>query len=377
VGADTTTIAEPGVESVDSRALVFRCFLLSLSVVVLAVLAYLAMVTLVNPRQQLPSPFHIFPADTLNSRAIKSGLLQKYHAEAPVTGIIMGGSTSLKMSPEVVQQITGKRFFNAAVFMATPRDYLAQYRLFKREGVRLSVLIVGIDVSSLRQAPEWNELKASWPMQTALEPGRTGWLFRAMHWIRVYSDTLNVAFAQEVKSSIWAYLHHMPPSMVFVPDGRIDYIAWDRDLAEHPDHRDYAMEACSDLEMSWMYSPVILAATQQGALEELIREARSDDVDVRLWIAPHHPQFYARLVESREAAGNLSRVRAYLTSLHDRFGIPVFDLSDESTFGGDPVDWYDCSHFRDDNARLVVDEVMSSPSDSNVPAETKEEARSR
>jgi hypothetical protein len=341
-----------------------------LFVIALAVLAYLAIATVVNPRQQLLSPIHIFPPVTLNSRSIKMQLLQQYDAAAPVAGLIMGSSTSLRMSPEVFQQITGKRFFNASVFMATPRDYLAQYRLFQREGVRLKVLIVGIDATSLRQAPEWNELKASWPMQAALDPTRKGWFFQAMHWVSVYSDTLSIAYADDVHASVWAYLHRIPPAMVFFPDGRIDYLGWDRDVAEHPD-RDSAIAACNNLDMSWMSSPVILSTTQRSALEELIREARSDDVDVRLWIAPHHPEFFARLAESPEAAGSMSRVRAYLTSLQDRFRISVFDLSHESSFDGDAGDWYDCSHFRDANARRVADKVMSSPSDSNVPAEVK------
>jgi hypothetical protein len=361
---------------VDSATVAFRCSLLSLSVLALAALIYLVTATAVNPRQQLPSPFHIFPAVTLNSRTIKIRLLRQYNAKAPVTGIIMGSSTSLRMSPELFQHITGDRFFNAGVFMASPLDFLAQYRLFKRENIRPKILIVGLDASSLRQAPEWNELKASWPLQTALDPTRTGWFFYIMHWVRTYGDTFSVAYADEVHSSIWAYLHRIPPSMVFLPDGRIDYIGWDRDVAEHP-NRDSEIDACTDLDMSWMSSRVILSATQQHALEELVREVRTDDVDLRLWITPHHPQFFARVAKSPEVAGNLRRVRAYVTGLGRSFGIPVYDLSHESAFRGDPADWYDCSHFRDANARRIANQLMSSPSNTSASTTINQDASTR
>jgi hypothetical protein len=356
---------------VDSRTVFFRCFLLSLSVIVLAVLAYVALVIVVNPRQQLLSGFHIFPAVTLNSRSIKLELFRKYKAAAPVAGLIMGSSSSLKMSPEVFQQITRERFFNAAVFVGTPMDYLAQYRLTKNEGAHFHTLVIGIDATVFREAPEWNELKANWPMQTALNPGRSGRFFEVVHWMGVYKDTFSASYANDVHHSIWAYLHRKPTAMVFKPDGQIDYLGWDRNVADHP-NRDESISSCTDDQISWLSTP-ILSTKQQSALEQLIREARADDVDVRLWITPYHPDFFRRLAESQEAARNLSSVRTYLNGLQDRFGISVFDLSDESAFGGDRGAWYDCSHFRDSNARLLANKVMGNASNSVVHTTTIED----
>jgi hypothetical protein len=340
----------------------FRCSVLSLSVIVLAILLYLAIVTVVNPEQQLPAPFHIFPAATLNSRSIELELFEKYNAAAPVAGLIMGSSTSQRISPAVLQEITGKRFFNAAVFVGKPRDYLAQYRLLKARGARFNVLVIGIDTRSLRQEPEFLELEANWPMQTALDPAHTGRFFELLQWVRIYKDTFNAGYVDDTHSSILAYLHHDPPAMVFEPDGRIHYLGWDRDVAEHPD-RSAAISACTDLNISWLSTPVAVAPAQRSALEQLIREAHADGVDLHLWLAPHHPRFFARLAESPGAAENLTRIRAYLDSLRDRFGISVFDLSDESSFGGDPGDWYDCVHVRDANARLIAITVMGNASD--------------
>jgi hypothetical protein len=248
---------------------------------------------------------------------------------------------------------------------------LAQYRLLKAEGVQLSVLVIGIEATEFRNAPEWNELKASWPMQTALDPRHAGRFYQLMHWMCVYEDIFSPAYADDVHRSILAYLRRTPPAMFFEPDGRIDYPGWDRDVAVHHD-RDSAISLCSDLNISWLSTPAILSATQQAAIEELIREARSDNVDVRIWIPPYHPEFFARLASSPEAAANLDQVRNYVNGLQDRFGISVFDLSHESSFGGDPDNWYDCNHFRDANAHLIANKVMGSASNSGLQARAEE-----
>jgi hypothetical protein len=260
------------------------------------------------------------------------------------------------MSPAVLEDITGKRFFNVSVFVGTPRDYLAQYRLLKARG-HLKILLIGIDTRSLRQEPEFGELKANWPMQIALNPAYGGRFFNLLQWMSVYKDTFSPAYVDDVHSSILAYLRHQSPAMVFDPDGRIDYLGWDRDVAEHPD-RSAAISACNDLMIRWLSDPVAVSSAQRGALEQLIREAQEDGVDVRLWLVPHHPAFFTRLAGAPKARENLSRVRAYVNSLRDTFGISVFDLTDESSFGGDPGDWYDCAHFRDANARLIASTVM-------------------
>jgi hypothetical protein len=356
------------VDASNNQRIFLRCCLLSLSVIMLATCGYVAIVTVVDPRQQLLSTSHIFPAVTLNSRSIKLELFQKYNAEAPVTGLIMGSSSSLKMSPEVFQQITRKRFFNTAVFMGTPRDYLAQYRLLKGKGAQFKVLIIGIDVIALREAPEWNELKSNWAMQTALDPRRTGPLLKAVHWLSAYRDTFSAAYAHEVSRSIRAYRRNSR-AMVFVPDGRIDYLGWDRDVALYP-NRDAAISSCTDENIGWI-STLVISAKQESALEQLIREALNDGADIRLWITPYHPNFFDRLATSPKAAGNMGRVRSYLNGLRDQFGIRVFDLSDEASFGGDREAWYNCSHFRDANARLVTNMVMGNASNVSVHTTTK------
>ena len=352
------------VDAINNQRIFLRCCLLSLSVIMLAACGYVAIVTVVDPRQQLLSTSHIFPAVTPNSRSIKLELFQKYDGEAPVTGLIMGSSSSLKMSPEVFQQITRKRFFNAAVFMGTPRDYLAQYRLLKGKGAQFDVLIIGIDAIALREAPEWNELKSNWAMQTALDPRRTGPLLKAVHWMSAYRDTFSAAYAHEVSRSIRAYPRRKSPAMVFVPDGRIDYLGWDLNVALYP-NRDAAISSCTDENIGWL-STLVISAKQESALEQLIREALNDGADIRLWITPYHPNFFDRLAKSPTAAGNMGKVRSYLNGLQDRFGTPVFDLSDEASFVGDREAWYNCSHFRDTNARLVANMVMGNASNVSV-----------
>jgi len=50
----------------------------------------------------------------------------------------------------------------------------------------------------------------------------------------------------------------------------------------------------------------------------------------------------------------LSRARAYLYWLRDRYGVDVYDYSEPQRFGGSLTAWYDGAHIDAANARLVV-----------------------
>src|ERR1700746_3225406 len=64
------------VDAINNQRIFLRCCLLSLSVIMLAACGYVAIVTVVDPRQQLLSTSHIFQAVTPKSGSIKLEVFQ-------------------------------------------------------------------------------------------------------------------------------------------------------------------------------------------------------------------------------------------------------------------------------------------------------------
>src|ERR1700730_11363663 len=73
----------------------------------LLAISYFALVTIVNPYGQFPG--ERFPRMSPNSRGLKLNLLEQYQRSGPVTVLIMGSSRSMRLSPQLVEQLTGDR----------------------------------------------------------------------------------------------------------------------------------------------------------------------------------------------------------------------------------------------------------------------------
>ncbi len=87
-----------------------------------------------------------------NSRALKLDLLQKYNSAGPVELVVLGSSRSMKLSPDLLESITGERTLQRGVFSAAPNDYLSIYRVMKQRGIVPRTLVVGLDAEALDPA---------------------------------------------------------------------------------------------------------------------------------------------------------------------------------------------------------------------------------
>src|SRR5208282_4593410 len=67
--------------------------------------SYFALVTIVNPYGQFPG--ERFPRVSPNTRGLKLKLLEQYQQSGPTAVLIMGSSRLMKISPQLVQQLTG------------------------------------------------------------------------------------------------------------------------------------------------------------------------------------------------------------------------------------------------------------------------------
>jgi len=102
---------------------------------------------IVNPRRELIG--HRFPALQPNSRAAKLALLDSFSRGHPVDALVLGSSRSMHLPPELLSRLTGRRFFNLAVFSGRPEDFLALYRAVIARGVPIRSVVIGVDPDAL------------------------------------------------------------------------------------------------------------------------------------------------------------------------------------------------------------------------------------
>jgi hypothetical protein len=110
-----------------------------------------------------------------------------------------------------------------------------------------------------------------------------------------------------------------------------------------------------------------LSPRRQQDLEQLIREAKSDGVVVKVWITALHPRTARYLGEKTAYAELLSRTRALLAHLRDTWGIDVYDYSAPDRFAGSLTAWYDGGHIDEKNAELVAAGLAAPSRDAGRP----------
>jgi hypothetical protein len=97
--------------------------------------AYFALITFINPHREFYG--ERFPEITPNSRGRKLKLFETYNAQAPVTGLVLGSSRTMKIDPSYLDRWTGERFFNFGVLAGGTDDDLAIYHFVKRKGTNI------------------------------------------------------------------------------------------------------------------------------------------------------------------------------------------------------------------------------------------------
>jgi hypothetical protein len=153
-------------------------------------------------------------------------------------------------------------------------------------------------------------------------------------------------------------MHPVDPINRFVANGHLDYIRWDKEIKAGTFDRDFRVRECIQTQTSLFNSYTQISSEYSRYLEALISEAKADNVKVLLWITPLHPDLLSKLKTSRTASPNLEHAREYVFSLKDQYGVGVYDMSSIQSFHGNPANWYDCTHYDDQDANHIALEIV-------------------
>jgi hypothetical protein len=322
-----------------------------------AVFSYFAVVTIVNPRGVFWG--QAFPEIMPNSRMLKLDLLQQYNRTGKVELVVLGSSRSTRLSPDLVQSLTGERTFNAGVFSGAPNDYLSIYRVMKQQEIMPKTLLVGLDQEALD--PETGpapDFESNLALTSALGGTVPNLPAKMWHWVRLYKQTLTTYYIQNIGQSVWIRLHPRPPLFEFESNGHEEDQVIDAQIQSRRYPRLEKIEICED-SLETKFSTYRGASPElERDLTELFSEAAADHVRVLLWITPVHPEALEKILNDPVAGRNFRDSEAHLMALGARYHLPVRDLTDSRSFGGHPDSWYDCVHYSQADSDRIAKELL-------------------
>lgn len=322
------------------------------------VFCYFAMVTVVNPRGVFWG--RSFPEILPNSRGLKLDLLQKYNSERPVDLVVLGSSRSMKFSPELLESLTGERSFNAGVFSGGPVDYLAIYRVMKREGIVPRTVLLGLDQNSLdpdnAPAPDFNSNLTLISALKGIVPNEPA---RLWHRVMLYKRTLTPFYVRNVGESLWVKFHPRPALFTFEPNGHETEAVMDAQMQAGIYPRAEKIAQCENVQKEQFAQFQEASSELEGDLKQLLSEATADHVQVVLWITPVHPDALARILEEPVAGRNFRNAEAHLVKIGADYRLTVRDLTDSRSFGSQSSTWYDCVHYSQADSDKIATKLFT------------------
>jgi len=342
----------PAALGTHSQASGFRFFRVFLAWAAGLVLLYCVLLTIVDPRRHFGG--HWFPQIVPVPVTEKLPRFTAYQQKTPVTGLILGSSRSMVLPPDVLDSITGLRFFNAGILGGLPDDYLAIFRLLVERGARPQALFIGLDDVSLNDFQSASdETISNYDMARQINLASNGRLGFLLHEIDLYHESLSPDVVMDMVRSVRLRFSPVEPVNSYLPDGAMLYPKADRQIRAGTFDRKAEFQRTASyvgtLRKIKKFSP-----QRVNYLETLLKEARSRNIKVWMFVTPYHPELLSAIRRDSLAWEHHCEAVAYYRSLETRFGVRLMDYTEESSFGGTPEDWYDGVHYNRNNAIRLI-----------------------
>jgi hypothetical protein len=314
--------------------------------ILLAASLYGAAIYAVNPVRDFAGPAS-FPAVRSDYRSEKAALFEAFAQSGPVDGLILGSSRSMLLNGERLRELSGGhlRFFNFGLASAKAEDFLAALRFTLRSGQRPKIVLIGVDVESLRDSRAHGD--AIHPLRE-LATGRPDPLAGARV---ILERTATASYALDAARSIFLRLSPRPPAVGFGPDGTLQYRARDARRQAGTFRFDAEAAGCAANSRKKIEDTRALSGAQIRYLRLTVEESRQAGAEAVLWLTGPHP----RTAEHMAAGTAYPQLLAGTWELLRRLepDARAVDLHDPALYGGPAGGWYDCNHFDNSHARLI------------------------
>jgi nucleotide-binding universal stress UspA family protein len=276
-------------------------------------------------------------------------------APAPAL-LILGSSRTMKLAPADATDLTGLTAFNGGVSSSRPEEWYAMLRHSLDDlHWQPKEIVLGIDMETLFYAGEPNE--------DLLSSGELRSFLPYSMWVGSLWDRSKLLVSldqlQLSKKAIIQANHptNTPPGTSFDADGYLHYYGWEKAVADGSFRLVTIYQVKNYQER---YAGAAAMNPQRKALfEQMLALAAAHGIKVHAFFTPFQPTVLAAMEQVPTFTHVHAAMRTYVDQLVLRFPNATFaDFTDISAFGGDPTNFFDGVHYRQENARLILKSLL-------------------
>jgi hypothetical protein len=301
------------------------------------------------------NPYGHFPLRVLkpvvwSSRQDKVDWMATSFGRRPPQVLVLGSSRVMKIRSTEIEQVSGKRAYNAGVDSGRVEDAYALFAYARVLGAPLSDLVIGIDLDAFHDAvPTDARLLATAQLRRFVP------LDVRLDWYpRVAAGLVSYSQARDSLRSLSMAVRGYPPEVYrFDEDGFIHYLEWEPKIAAgtfRPDFEHSKEEYDSRFAQWGQVSPM-----RVELLKKLVSEAATQGIAVRAFLTPFHRSLIEHLRVTREFDRHRSEVTNVMVDLmNEHSNFSFMDFTEATSFGGETERFLDGSHPDEENSARIV-----------------------
>ncbi|MGE5672989.1 MAG: hypothetical protein ACM3XM_03760 [Mycobacterium leprae] len=305
----------------------------------------------VNPLGYYPP--HLVQPLSYGDQLIKLDLMKQ--AKAPDL-VILGSSRTMKLSPADVTDLTGWTAFNGGVSSSRPEEWYAMLSHALNDlHWHPKALVLGVDAETLFYHGDPNDDLLSSPDLRKYLPLQmwAGSLLNRTKLLISYDQTL----LSKKALGLAMEPNQQPKAITFESNGLLHYVGWEKAVQDGTYQLGYEVNI-KDYQRRYA-ATADFDAQRQSLFERTLDLAARNQIQVYLFLTPFHPGVLAAMQQDPDFNRVRSAVLPYLQGMTEKYpGVTFTDLTDIHSFGGDPNNFFDGVHYRQENARLILARLL-------------------
>ena len=312
-------------------------------------LLYAFSALVIDPRQT--GSWHLLPAPVVDDRTPKTQLFKRFANMGPVGGLVLGSSRTLMISPRLLGELTGLRYFNFAASGASVSDISSIYEGVLRDGFHPQHLVVGIDINALMGRTKVEE------RQRAIAEGSM--VARVAQLLADIRSIYNSDFCYDMLRSLAFTAGLLKPKALNVFDVDGTRLSRGDTLRSESEYR-RDVSTCAATMHAQFARYDLVSNLRFADWERFVSRASADGAKVDIFVTPFNPIAEHELTEGTLYKSLRRDAMIRLARELGPFHFALHDFGDAASFQPEVAGWADCVHYDERNADRIVRRMFPS-----------------